>query len=645
MAYHSKSQVSPQRTGAQPTPPQFVPTPPIQAKADTEGNTALPTLNLDAQNYQVNATHPLAGMYGHNPATTSQPIQAKLTVGAVGDKYEQEADQVAAQVVQNINSPTSPQSAQRDTVQREALEEEELQMKPVIQREALEEEELQMKPSLQREALEEEELQMKPAIQRVGTQGGAVSNDLEQQIQSAKGSGQSLDPNLQSQMGQAMGADFSNVKIHTDTQSHQLNQSVQAKAFTTGQDIFFREGEYNPSSKGGQELIAHELTHVVQQNQSVARKAKPNSPSISRKADSSTHTSGGGCSCPRCSGTAATAVQRKVDNTTSPLQTNLVDTIGVGLSHLKRKSADADLSNTSIQRQPDIAIQRKIITIGTEKVSVNSKDGELTEKGKKEKAEAIQIINTLKDKYGVDISSPTLIEGIKQEYPDAPDDVKDALRTRHWKMVELRALAEALSYYSPILGDERENSTRKGTDQEVTAVGKVRQAIDEDTPAGALDTSTLGEYFESKKVMGLFKASESFKADFGDLKKQLVGTFVHEIAHGLLAYAYDDFAINATGGYWLDQDTKTGSDKAEDPPTDYGKTNAREDLCESAMFYFVEPATLKSRCPKRFAYMQKLGKAWIPPVKKTKFATTKGEEDSKKESIKTRPRSNAVTSR
>jgi hypothetical protein len=69
------------------------------------------------------------------------------------------------------------------------------------------------------------------------------------------------------------GVDFSQVKVHNDTQSDQLNKSIQARAFTTGTDVFFRGGEYNPGSRGGQELIAHELTHVVQQNSnSVARK-------------------------------------------------------------------------------------------------------------------------------------------------------------------------------------------------------------------------------------------------------------------------------------------------------------------------------------------------------------------------------------
>jgi hypothetical protein len=182
----------------------------------------------------------------------SQPVQAKLTIGTPGDKYEQEADRVATQVVQQINAPApnQPQSVQRDTVQRDSLpEEEELQMKPLLQRDSLP---------------EEEELQMRPAPSTEIVVGDAAP-ELETAIHQARGRGQALAPNLQAQMGQAMGADFSGVKIHTDSQSDQLNRSIQAKAFTTGQDIFFRQGAYQPGSSGGQELIAHELTHVVQQ--------------------------------------------------------------------------------------------------------------------------------------------------------------------------------------------------------------------------------------------------------------------------------------------------------------------------------------------------------------------------------------------
>ena len=56
------------------------------------------------------------------------------------------------------------------------------------------------------------------------------------------------------------------MRVHTGPRADSLNHTLQAKAFTTGQDIFFRQGAYNPASSGGQELLAHELTHVVQQN-------------------------------------------------------------------------------------------------------------------------------------------------------------------------------------------------------------------------------------------------------------------------------------------------------------------------------------------------------------------------------------------
>ncbi|MCB8751176.1 eCIS core domain-containing protein [Planktothrix agardhii] len=237
-------------------------------------------------------------------------LQKKLTVGEAGDKYEQEADSVAEKVVKQINTPsgeqsTSGQGVQRQeeedlqmkpdisSIQRQEGEEEELQMKPDIssiqRRQEGEEEDLQMKPdisSIQRQEGEEEDLQMKRDISSIQRQegeeeeiqtkstqpdqqvmaGGDASTELERSIQTAKGGGQPLDGGLQRSMGQAMEADFSGVKVHTDSQSDQLNQSIQAKAFTTGQDVFFRQGAYEPSSQGGQELIAHELTHVVQQN-------------------------------------------------------------------------------------------------------------------------------------------------------------------------------------------------------------------------------------------------------------------------------------------------------------------------------------------------------------------------------------------
>jgi Domain of unknown function (DUF4157) len=163
-------------------------------------------------------------------------IQPKLTIGAVGDKYEQEADRIAANVVSKIHAPQS------QVVQREKMPEED--------------EELGLSPTIQRCSIQRRE-------ETIG--GGEASLDVESAINSAKGSGQPLDAGLKQSLGQTMGADFSGVRVHTDPQSDRLNRSIQAKAFTTGQDVFFRQGLYQPGSRSGQELIAHELTHVVQQ--------------------------------------------------------------------------------------------------------------------------------------------------------------------------------------------------------------------------------------------------------------------------------------------------------------------------------------------------------------------------------------------
>lgn len=88
---------------------------------------------------------------------------------------------------------------------------------------------------------------------------------VESSIRRARGGGKVLDDNTRDRMETAFGADFSGVRLHTDAQADALNRTLNARAFTTEQDIFFRQGAYNPDSPDGQELLAHELTHVVQQ--------------------------------------------------------------------------------------------------------------------------------------------------------------------------------------------------------------------------------------------------------------------------------------------------------------------------------------------------------------------------------------------
>jgi hypothetical protein len=101
--------------------------------------------------------------------------------------------------------------------------------------------------------------------QRAGEDPAELDEDVATRIDRERGGGQSLDGALQARMGEAMGHDLSGVRVHTSREADSLNRQLSAKAFTTGKDVFFRAGAYDPHSSGGQELIAHELTHVVQQ--------------------------------------------------------------------------------------------------------------------------------------------------------------------------------------------------------------------------------------------------------------------------------------------------------------------------------------------------------------------------------------------
>ena len=77
--------------------------------------------------------------------------------------------------------------------------------------------------------------------------------------------GQPLDESVRTRMESHLGADFSDVRIHTSTQADESARSLHAQAYTVGSDIAFRNGLYSPDTDDGQRMLAHELTHVVQQ--------------------------------------------------------------------------------------------------------------------------------------------------------------------------------------------------------------------------------------------------------------------------------------------------------------------------------------------------------------------------------------------
>lgn len=232
-------------------------------------------------------------------------VQAKLSVGKPDDKYEREADHMADQVVakqqssffggDNFFPATVSPSVQRvpfEEIQQKETEEE-IQEKPLAEsitplvQMASDDEDVQAKCAtceseemVQRLPFEkklespklEENVQKKcknceqeESIQTKGGNGFQASGTVESQLRSSKGGGSSMGAQTRSSMESGFGADFSNVRIHTDSNAVRMSQALGAQAFTHGNDIYFNEGKYNPSSTSGQHLLAHELTHTIQQ--------------------------------------------------------------------------------------------------------------------------------------------------------------------------------------------------------------------------------------------------------------------------------------------------------------------------------------------------------------------------------------------
>lgn len=219
-------------------------------------------------------------------------IQKKLKTGSVGDKYEVEADSVADKVVNH--NPSSggllqskeqvqqkPVSETISTVQSKGMKEEDksVQKKPdkeedkKVQKKSDKKEEdktvqkkctdCEKEEKVQKKDKKEEEKPVQKKAQNSETE--IQNNDLEGKLDSSKGGGTGLDKKTKREMESGFGNDFSNVKIHTDSSAVQMSQELGAQAFTNGNDVYFNEGKYNPGSKEGKHLLAHELTHTVQQ--------------------------------------------------------------------------------------------------------------------------------------------------------------------------------------------------------------------------------------------------------------------------------------------------------------------------------------------------------------------------------------------
>lgn len=217
-----------------------------------------------AESLNVSTANPKAFFGAQQESAFFQPtIQAKLTIGQTGDRFEQEADSMAGYVINRLASTDAVPGVQSKCA---ACAEEEAQMKPEIQKMDKEEEELSMKPEIQKMDKEEEELNMKPEIQRMRTESPAEAGPgFEEKLAATQGSGQSLPSETLGEMNEAFGADFSQVRVHNDSTAVQMSKDIGAQAFTHANNIYFNQGKYSPDSSEGKTLLAHELTHTIQQ--------------------------------------------------------------------------------------------------------------------------------------------------------------------------------------------------------------------------------------------------------------------------------------------------------------------------------------------------------------------------------------------
>jgi hypothetical protein len=193
---------------------------------------------------------------GHDFGRIPIHPQKKIAIGQPEDEYEREADRVAEIVL-------------RKPEQRPHLGHEDVYFfhrgpgREIVQRLAAHE-----SPALEDATVaeEEEEEKAQTAVQTLRSQphqsGTAGLSAL--QLQRSQG-GSPLQPGLGQFMETRFGVDFSRVRIHDDSNAAVLSRSLQARAFTYGDDIYFGQGEYQPETHEGKRVLAHELTHVIQQ--------------------------------------------------------------------------------------------------------------------------------------------------------------------------------------------------------------------------------------------------------------------------------------------------------------------------------------------------------------------------------------------
>ncbi len=210
----------------------------LQMQRITGSQAVQSLLRADSQSHEVESSATAAARFVHDfsqipihPAPPQRKTQPKLTVSTSGDMYELQADRVADQVM-HMSEPNlqracpcgggRPKSQNRQDVQTQ--------------------------------------IQTKPAQ---GNDIGKPASSAEKAISSP---GHPLNSTTRDFFEPRMGYDLTKVRVHTDSSADKKSRALNARAFTQGRNIYFRAGRYDTQSNDGKRLLAHELTHFIQQN-------------------------------------------------------------------------------------------------------------------------------------------------------------------------------------------------------------------------------------------------------------------------------------------------------------------------------------------------------------------------------------------
>ncbi|RIK35289.1 MAG: hypothetical protein DCC55_30735, partial [Chloroflexi bacterium] len=211
------------------------------------------------------------------PLIQRQAVEDEEAVQAQAEKDEEE-EPVQAQTEEKEEEPVQAETKkEEEPVQAQVEQEEEEPVQAQVEEEEGEEpvqaqtEEKEEEPVQAEREKEEEPVQ----AQADGAVAPASPVEVQEQLRARRGRGAPLPDGVRQQMELRFGADFSGVRIHTDDPAIQLTRLLKANAFTQGNDIFFNQGRFAPSTRAGDHLLAHELTHTIQQGAAGVRNIQP----------------------------------------------------------------------------------------------------------------------------------------------------------------------------------------------------------------------------------------------------------------------------------------------------------------------------------------------------------------------------------